>query len=252
LEICGITDLGKKREKNEDSILIDEELRLFVVADGMGGHIHGEVASQTAVRAIGDFVRRQMSTPGGAATDPRVFLEEAVCCANREIHEQSRRLQGNVMGTTVSLLFLRGEKAYITHVGDSVIFRSRNGNLEKLTKDHNRAQELLDARVITAEEVGMHPASHVLTRVLGPSDSISPDIGTTNIRKGDVFLLSTDGLFRVLTADDARDVLSGRQPVAEKSRILVERALEGGAPDNVSVILVEIKRGFLGRIFFGR
>ncbi len=252
----GLTDTGVKREKNEDSILLDNDLQLYIVADGMGGHMLGDVASQTAVKVVHDFIEERLLNAKEAILKDDVYLKglmnEAVIVANREILEYSRKQSGHdIMGTTISALLIRDKKMYSAHVGDSRIYCTRKGVIEKLTKDHNKAQELVDAGLLKEEEAENHRSSHILTRALGSSDSVRVDINMHDIQTGDSYLLSTDGLFRVLTINDVKVVLldSNKTP-EEKCRILIEQTLEGGAPDNVSLIILEPeKKGIFERIF---
>ena len=252
----GLTDTGGKREKNEDSILLDNDLQLYIVADGMGGHMLGEVASQTAVKVVCEFIEERLLNAKEALLKDDVYLKglmnEAVIVANREIQEYSRKQAGHdIMGTTISALLIRGKKMYTAHVGDSRIYRARKDKVEKLTKDHNKAQELVDAGLLNEEEAENHRSSHILTRALGSFDSVRADINMHEIQDGDSYLLSTDGLFRVLKIDDVKVVLldNGKTP-EEKCRMLLVKTLEGGAPDNTSLIILEFeKKGFLKRIF---
>ena len=250
----GLTDQGKRRERNEDSLLVDNETGLYIAADGMGGHSQGEVASRTAVTVINDFLKEGLKQAGAGKTREDGGIEDllkgAIFSANAVVYEHSLKLNGDIMGTTVSLLLLKERRAYIAHVGDSRIYRLRKDRIEKLTMDHNKAQELVDACLLTEEEADNHRSSHVLTRALGSSSSVNPDIAEHHLAGGDSFLLSTDGLFRAVGIDTVQAVMTARLSVEEKCRKLVSLSLEGGAPDNVSVIVVESeKKGILTRIF---
>lgn len=251
----GLTDTGKKREKNEDSIRVDDSLGLYIVADGMGGHMLGEVASQTAVDTLKDSIETALLSSDTAALkqDDHIFtlLREAVIEANRKIYEYSQNLpRKGIMGTTVSLGLVRNGKIYMAHVGDSRIYRLRKDSIEKLTKDHSKAQELVDAGLLKEEEADSHRSSHVLTKALGSSESVVPDISVQEIRNGDSFLFSTDGMFRVLDISAVKNVLISKAAIEKKCEVLLERTLEGGAPDNVSLIILEpSKKGLLTRIF---
>lgn len=248
----GITDKGKKRDKNEDSILINDKIGLYIVADGMGGHEKGDVASRTVVQTLNKFVQKKFMTERSGQDDFYTdLLQEAVSAASSEIVDYSRKLPlGSIMGTTVSAGLLKNDKLYTAHVGDSRIYRVRNGNIEKLTRDHNQAQDLIDMGHLKEEDADTHRSSHILTRAVGSSGSVEPDIQVHNIEDGDLYLISSDGLFRVMKVDDVKDILvTGNNP-EDKCRTLVDKTLEGGAPDNVSVIIVETeKKSILGRIF---
>jgi PPM family protein phosphatase len=251
----GLTDRGCKREKNEDSILLNDQINLYIVADGMGGHMLGEVASQTAVKVINRAIEQNILNGDLLSLKKdeyiKEMLTEALTEANKEIYNYSQKLSERaIMGTTVSVALIRNEKIYIAHVGDSRIYRLRKGNLEKLTRDHNKAQELVDACLLKEEEAENHSSSHILIRAIGSSDSVMPDITVQNINNGDQFLLSTDGIFRVLNSDTVKDIMLKAVPIEQKCRLLIDKTLEGGAPDNVSVIIVDtLRKGFLSRIF---
>jgi protein phosphatase len=244
MKACGQTDKGCKREKNEDSILLNDRINLYIVADGMGGHMLGEVASQIAVRAINETIEKDILNQDSLSLKKDEYIKEilgeALTKANKEIYDYSQKLsEETIMGTTVSAALIRNNKLYIAHVGDSRIYRLRKGNLKKLTKDHNKAQEFVDAGLLKEEEAENHRSSHILTRALGSSDSVMPAITVHDIKNDDKFLLSTDGLFRVLNTDAVKDIMVNKLSLEEKCGMLIEKTLEGGAPDNVSVIIIE-------------
>ncbi len=244
MESCGRTDQGRVRENNEDSILLNQKLQLFMVADGMGGHAYGEVASAMAVQVVEGYLRTQLAATAPmkheGSEDIANLLEEAVHSAHLSIYDYSQKLPGReTMGTTLSLLLFRKNTVFLAHVGDSRIYRLRSDYLEKLTKDHNVAQELVDKGLISEEEADSHPLSNVITRALGIRDDWEPDTAILDVEPGDRFLLSSDGLFRDVKISFVQSVIAGDQPVKEKCRILVEQALVNGARDNVSVIVVE-------------
>ena len=221
----------------------------------MGGHMLGEVASQTAIRVINETIERNILNGDSLSLKEDEYIKEiltdALAEANKEIYNYSQKIHEQaIMGTTVSAALNRNEKIYIAHVGDSRIYRLRNSKFEKLTKDHNKAQELLDAGLLKEEEAENHRSSHILTRAIGSSDSVMPDISVETIKIGDQLLLSTDGIFRVLNSDTVKDIMLKVIPLEQKCKLLIDKTLEGGAPDNVSVIIFEPRaKGFLSRIF---
>lgn len=240
----GLTDRGTKRENNEDSLLLNPEINLFIVADGMGGHALGDFASQAAVEILNRFLVQEIAQPKGEKpnSDEEVImlLEEAVALANQQIYEYSQKLTHQpIIGTTLSLVFFQQEKVFSAHIGDSRIYRLRKGVLEQLTKDHTQAQELVDEEVIQAEGEEYQRLSHLLTRALGSFPQVKADMAVWEWEEGDRFLLSSDGLFRVLNTKRVQEVLADDCTPKEKCRLLVDETLAGGAPDNVSVIIVE-------------
>jgi len=255
MDVFGLTDQGAERERNEDSILLNEGIRLFIVADGMGGHARGDVASKTAVLLINDFLEERIPQEDRSFLESDAIvlrlLQEGVEKASRGIYEYSQDLgQGTIMGTTVSLALIRNRKLYTAHVGDGRIYRLRKERIEKLTKDHSRVQELVDRGVIGEDEAAGHKLSHVLTRALGSGESVETDLNIFDIRRGDVFLMATDGLFRVMSVEGVKSILKSRVPAEKRCQMLLDETLRGEAPDNVSMIILDFrKRRFLKSIF---
>lgn len=255
MKAFGLTDKGRKREKNEDTILVNPEINLFIVADGMGGHALGEFASQSAVRIINEVIEESIfnGDEGSLKKDEhiKVLLTEAIGRANKEIYTYSQNLsEKSIIGTTVSLALFKNKKLYTAHVGDSRIYRLRKDNLEKLTKDHSKARELIDAGLLKEEEAEHHRSSHILTKALGSALSVVPDINVHDMKNGDSFLLSTDGLFRAVDINNVKNIMMSKLSVEEKCRSIVGKALENDAPDNVSVIILEpSSKGLIKRIF---
>jgi PPM family protein phosphatase len=252
INACGATDPGLVRENNEDSIYMNQEAGLFIVADGMGGHDMGEFASATATKVIagsilGNFL--QTVKDDEAILD---ILRNALKMANDEIYRYSQELSGRcIIGTTVSVALFVKNKLFIAHIGDSRIYLQRSGVLQQLTNDHNHAQELVDAGLLTADEAANHPQSHMLTRAIGVANDIIPDLSMHEVKCGDRFLLTTDGLLRVVTEKNAMKFLKARRDLNTKCKDLLTKALEKGAPDNVSIIIAETpaKKCFFSRIF---
>ena len=246
LDVFGLTDTGAKRAGNEDSILINRKLALFVVADGMGGHAFGEVASDLATKRINEVIADRISAADTSSNNDEDILNiirSAMEAAHTTVFDYSCQLPDKeVMGTTVSLMLFRNSKAFVAHVGDSRIYRLRNAGMEKLTVDHTEAQHLADIGALVGSEVENHRTSHVLTRVLGVANMLRPDYSVLETQEADRFLLSSDGLFRVLDVDTVSAIMALEVPSREKCRILIEKTLQGGAPDNVSVIVVQPSR----------
>lgn len=224
------TDIGKLRKQNEDAAWFDEARAVFAVADGMGGHLAGEVASRMAIEAV-QRMARENERPGIAA------LREAVACAHETIlsHAQSH-IECAGMGTTLSVLWLSANYAYIAHVGDSRIYRLRSGSLTQITQDHSLVEELVRAGLITREQARTHPRRNIITRALGTHGENEPDLLVTDVQDGDVFLLCTDGLTGMVPDDEIERTLRdcGIEAAADK---LLALALDAGGRDNVTLIL---------------
>ena len=224
------TDIGKLRRQNEDAAWFDEDRAVFAVADGMGGHLAGEVASRMAIEAV-QRMARENERPGIAA------LREAVACAHETIlaHAQDN-IECAGMGTTLSVLWLGENYAYIAHVGDSRIYRLREGSLTQITQDHSLVEELVRAGLITREQARTHPRRNIITRALGTHGENEPDLLVTDVQDGDVFLLCTDGLTGMVPDDEIERTLRDCGIEAAADRLLA-LALDAGGRDNVTLIL---------------
>lgn len=233
------TDVGRVRDQNEDAWLAVPAGRLFAVADGMGGHAAGEVASRLAVETLADALE------GAPPVDPDSAgseLGRAVLEAGRRIHEQAERVpERRGMGTTVTALrFLEGGQALLVHVGDSRAYRLRDGGLRRLTRDHTWVQEQLDRGLISEAGARRHPASSVLTRALGTEPRVEPDLVEVDWRPGDVFLLCSDGLTGPVEEGDIARALRDSPDPESAAAELVRLANQGGGPDNVTAVVVRV------------
>ena len=227
----GVTHLGR-RQTNEDSMLIDLPLGLFVVADGMGGHKAGEVASAIAVRALHDFVRQT-----GASSE--ATLAEGLSLANEEVFQAAcTRVEYDGMGTTVVAAVVADEQLLFGSVGDSRIYLWHGGTLTQLTRDDSWVSRVLPEEVVTPEDVQRHPMRHVLTKVIGLREELDPAVGTSAFLPGDMLVMCSDGLHGSVADEQIADDLSAAGSVAEIAQRLLEHALAGGASDNVTVVVV--------------
>jgi PPM family protein phosphatase len=228
------------RRGNEDNLHADanEHRGLFIVADGMGGHAAGEIASQMAVEVLASELAdlNDLTAPGADRK-----LSEALRLANRTVYQRTtRELEKSGMGSTASALLLSDTHYMIGHVGDSRIYRVRDGDMRQLTKDHSLVQEQVDAGLITPEQARNHPQSNVITCCIGMSGDIDPDIIVGETQIGDVFLLASDGLTGMV--DDKRlfQLLASR---AEPERIvnaMISDANNNGGIDNITAIVVKV------------
>jgi protein phosphatase len=220
------TDTGLVRTNNEDSYFTDAEGRLAIVADGMGGHAAGEVASKITVDTISERLKPQPSFwPFGRAERERMQLFDAIRLANRRVRDAAK-MDGALagMGTTVVVLWICGRRAHVAHVGDSRIYRYRNGGLVQLTHDHSWPSE--DAAM-----------RNVLTRAIGAEDNVEIDHRLLDVAPGDIFLLCSDGLTRPVGDETIVHTLRESANGEQASARLVDLAKEKGAPDNVTVVL---------------
>jgi protein phosphatase len=232
---AAVSHVGKIRANNQDSGYAGRHL--FLVADGMGGHAGGDVASAIALKRI-----VESDKPYASAQDAEFALQTALLAANTMLAEtvfDHAELTG--MGTTVSALLRVGDQMALAHIGDSRIYLFRDGALEQISADHTFVQRLVDSGRITQEEAAVHPRRSVLMRVLGDVDS-SPEIDTAvlDTRPGDRWLICSDGLSSYVSDDKIRTVLSTFAGTKDATNRLVRESLDQGAPDNVTVVLVDI------------
>jgi serine/threonine protein phosphatase PrpC len=232
---------GRVRQENEDFVGAyapedwDELGAVFVVADGMGGHAAGEVASRIAVETVlQTWVSGSVSRPGNA-------LRSAVRAANTAVFAASMDREYHGMGTTLVSLALIGGEAFITNVGDSRAYHVRHGTCSQLTSDHSRVGEMLRMRLITPEQAANHPARSQLTRSLGGEPGVQVDLLTAEPHAGDAFVLCSDGLWDLVSRREIAEAVA--RPSGEAAESLIETALERGAPDNVTVVVVAITEG---------
>lgn len=233
---AAVSHVGRVRSNNQDSGYAGR--RLFLVADGMGGHAGGDVASAIATRRISEVA----DTDHASSVDAVEALEQALLSANRTLEEtvaDHSELTG--MGTTVSAMLVLQDRVVLAHIGDSRVYLLRSGELSQVSTDHTFVQRLVDAGRITAEEAMVHPRRSVLMRVLGDVES-SPEIDTLVIdtRPGDRWMLCSDGLSGVVSFDDLHEMLSSDAGAKQVADRLVKASLDGGAPDNVTVVVVDI------------
>lgn len=244
----GLTHVGRQRQHNEDSYLVADEPGLFLVADGMGGHAAGEIASRIAVDSISEFILHTKEDDG---TWPHAYDEHykrstnrlmaAVRLANTRVLEAMRkdaRLRG--MGTTVVACLADDDMMSFAHVGDSRAYLIRAGSLSRITNDHSWVFEQVQAGMLTEAEAEKHPLRNVITRALGGALSVTPDASEVETRSGDVYLLCSDGLTGMVPEDEIRDIVDKNTDDLEKAcQVLIDTANERGGLDNVTAILVK-------------
>lgn len=228
------SDVGLVRETNEDSYVFLPP-HLFVVADGMGGHAAGEIASNIAVQTIKEYVTQNMLP----AANPISALEQAIVKANTLVYDMAMsKTECAGMGTTLTAVYATDREIYWGHVGDSRIYLVHNCTLRQLTNDHSLVWELVQNGSISKEEANTHPQRNMLTRAVGTSSSIKIDTGVSSWNTGDILLLCTDGLTNMVSEQDISTLLNV-QPLGNLvADMLVEQAKSAGGLDNITVILV--------------
>ncbi|HKQ98638.1 MAG TPA: Stp1/IreP family PP2C-type Ser/Thr phosphatase [Candidatus Polarisedimenticolia bacterium] len=255
IRAVGMSDVGRKRKLNEDTFAAADNLGLYVVADGMGGHAAGEVASRLAVESI---ERHMAGLPTGDATAPSDISSPAfdqslpaparkviaaIRMANQEIvrsvrHDASMR----GMGTTVVMAYIQGRRVYIGSVGDSRAYLVRDDEITQLTDDHTFVNEQVRAGTLTAAEARRHPARNILTRAVGSSDDVDADVVEHDLEAGDLILLCSDGLTTMIDDEDILQVVrrQGNDP-QRACRALIDLANDRGGDDNITAILIQAR-----------
>jgi serine/threonine protein phosphatase PrpC len=246
IEVAGETNVGMKRTHNEDNFSIIEESGLYIVADGMGGHASGEIASKMAVDAMREFFALTANDPERTwpyKMDRSKGYEEnrlitGIKLANLRIFESSQRdPRQRGMGTTIVALFAVENGVYLAHVGDSRVYRMREGKFEQLTEDHSLLNDYIKMKRLTAEEIANFPHKNVIVRALGMKDTVKVDTRLEQPRAGDVYLLCSDGLSGPVAEPEMLDALSGTDDLKTAASRLIARANENGGPDNITVVL---------------
>ena len=243
----GLTHVGRQRQHNEDAFLVEDDARLFLVADGMGGHAAGEIASRIAVDSISEFILHTKEDDG---TWPHAYDEHYTRTTNRlmaalrmanqrvlEAMKKDARLRG--MGTTVVACMADDEKMSVAHVGDSRAYLIREGQLSRITNDHSWVFEQVQAGMLTEAEAEKHPLRNVITRALGGALQVTPDASEISAQKGDVFLLCSDGLTGMVPENEIlRVVTANADDLPKACQQLIDAANERGGLDNVTAVLV--------------
>lgn len=229
----GISHVGRVRKNNEDRHLEAPELGLYLVADGMGGALAGERASQLAAETIAAEIGAI-----GAEAGPE-DLERAVHAANQIVRKEARaNSQYSGMGTTIVAVLLKQGKAYAANVGDSRLYRMRNGSLECITNDHSWVNEVGRNIGLSEEELKTHAYRNMLTRAIGADDTVEGELVEVGFAPGDMLLLSTDGLHGVIEDSRISDILMSTSSLPDVGQALVDSVLDSGAPDNVTAVLI--------------
>jgi serine/threonine protein phosphatase PrpC len=230
------THVGKVRQINEDSYLNREDLHLWVIADGMGGHHAGDVASKTIVQCLDEITpRKRLSTYIDEIEDRLISVNQKLRQLAAE-HEDNR----TIGSTVVSMVALDNYFALLW-AGDSRAYRARDGSFVQLTRDHSQVEELVERGVILREEAESHPASNVITRAVGATDQLYIDVDIDKAEPGDTYLLCSDGLYKHLSESEIADLLQ-KESLADACQGLIDLTLERGASDNVTLVVIRAEQ----------
>ncbi|HYE80585.1 MAG TPA: Stp1/IreP family PP2C-type Ser/Thr phosphatase [Clostridia bacterium] len=245
----GKTDIGLVRKVNEDSFLCEkldgiEDTYLYIVADGMGGHNAGEVASSMAVEEIASYIKENIGELMLGDREIQDLIRNAITHANDKVYKTSI-LKSNClgMGTTLSMVLVKGTVIYIGHVGDSRIYLIRENRIERLTEDHSLVAELIKAGTIKPEEAANHPQKNVITKALGTEYTLEPDVSRCDMQNGDIILICTDGLSNTVYEEDIVDLVVNTSDLNEACELLVNKAKEKGGFDNITAVVIQMCKG---------
>jgi serine/threonine protein phosphatase PrpC len=251
LEFAAGSDIGRRRKGNEDSLFVNPEMGLFVVADGMGGHAAGEVASRVAVEAINEFIcltsrDNEITWPFGLDENMSYDgnrLKTAIRYANEKVlQETQQQNEYEGMATTVVAALVDQSTVNLAHVGDSRIYLARDGQLRQLTSDHSWVNEQIQNGIISPDQARTHPLRNVVTRALGGRSDIEVDMQEITALEGDVLLLCTDGLTTMLPDEEIAACIDSAIGSAEQTaRELIDAANERGGEDNITVVLIKFE-----------
>lgn len=240
MKIFAKTDVGKVREMNQDYYYIsseDDDLKIFILADGMGGYKGGEIASQLATLTAKSYIESNFNQIEHSKEEILKLVKSAAEYANMVVYEKSKEnkeLEG--MGTTLEIAVVFENRVYIGHVGDSRIYRIRDKFMRKLTNDHSYVQKLVKDGTITKEEAEQHPKKNMLMKALGCTAFLEPDVMVKGFQKNDILVMCSDGLTNMVSTEEIYDIVKDDIYVA--ARDLIDRANQNGGLDNITVIIL--------------
>ena len=232
----GVTDVGHVRSKNEDSILVNEDENVWIIADGMGGHHAGDFASQTITNNLSLFKQH------ASLDDSILLLEENILNSNSIIRKKAYKLGRNAtIGSTVVCVYIWKNLLFTFWAGDSRLYRYRDTNLERLTEDHSYVEELVRMGKIEARDAEDHPAANVVLKAVGIDDNLCMDFEYFNLQNGDIYVICSDGLYKDLAESKIEPIIeSNFEDMTELSQALLASSLEAGGTDNTSIITMKV------------
>ncbi len=246
-ESFGLSDIGLVREHNEDVWAAFPEKGLFVLADGMGGHLAGEIASKEAIDHLHSLVGAWNPSQEITVEEAMFFFRDALVKVSTCIYKKGRsseELKG--MGTTLVALFFLQNHAILAHVGDSRAYRQRDTGLEQLTEDHSFVSELVSLGAMKPEDAETFPYKHILTRAIGTHPNVEPTVNSVEVQPHDLFMLCSDGLTNYITDNEIANILRIDDSLTHKGQQLVDLSNEHGGGDNITLVLINIHNDLLG------
>lgn len=242
MKIYAETDIGMVRNMNQDAYYISEEndnYKLCILADGMGGYTGGEVASRLACISVAEFIKETFDTEKHKTKESIVeVIKKAMLYANNVVYEKSREtVELEQMGTTLEICLIYNNRAYIGHIGDSRIYRIRQNIMRKLTMDHSYVQKLVKDGKITKEEAIHHPKKNMLMKALGCEEEIEPDVMVKGFNEKDIILMCSDGLTNMISEQEIYNIIE--EDIQNATSNLIKKAKELGGYDNITIVLIE-------------
>jgi len=253
---CAMTDTGRARDNNEDSVAYDEPTNTAVLADGMGGYNAGEIASGMATAFIKSELSRWLTEAGAGVKSKEVRRAMEICVDNANLsiyNSANSNPQYAGMGTTLVVGVFHGDVLLLGHIGDSRCYRMRGGVLEQITRDHSLLQEQIDAGLITPEQALHSNIKNLVTRALGVEESVLLEVNEFPVELGDVYMMCSDGLSDMVDDTSIARIVSERSDLSSRATALVDAANDAGGRDNISVLMVEVceapeKKGLIARL----
>lgn len=240
MRVFAKTDVGRERTGNEDYFYTSDEnddIKLYIIADGMGGYNAGEVASKMATEAFKEYVYNNFEKNRYLRENIIDMMYKGIQYANQVVYKSAKsKLEYEGMGTTLDACLIYNSKIYIAHVGDSRVYRVRNDFIRKITKDHSYVQTLVEDGTITKEEALHHPKKNMLTKAIGCNEEIEPDIYVKTFLKDDIILMTTDGLTNMVKENDICKIIS--KDLTNAAQNLIDKANENGGLDNITAVIV--------------
>lgn len=247
MQIFAKTDIGKQRKINEDYFYIPEQnqkIKLFILADGMGGYSAGEVASKMATEAVKEYIFKHFEECKASKEQTEDMIKKAIDNANNVVFEKSMSDSDMTgMGTTIDVCLIYNSKLYIGHIGDSRVYRIRKDFMRKITRDDSYVQTLIEDGTITKEEAFNHPKKNMITKAVGCEKKVEPNVYSKTFIKGDILLMNSDGLTNMIKENEIFELIKKYNDDEENKKdiaeILVEKANENGGLDNITVIVIK-------------
>lgn len=240
MQVFAKTDIGRERKINEDFYYISEpedKIKLFILADGMGGYNAGEVASKMAIETVKEYIYKHFEKSKVSKEKIEELISDSIEYANSTIYKKAQsKKELNGMGTTLDVCLIYNNKIYIGHIGDSRVYRIRKEFMRRITRDHSYVQTLIEDGKISKEEAYHHPKKNMLTKALGCMEKVEPDVYTKTFIKDDIILMTSDGLTNMIKEEEIYNII--KQDKVNATENLVKQANENGGYDNITVVII--------------